>query len=154
MPAVADCVETVKTFATEEHVKIISTLLELLGPTHATALPTQRLPTAYISISFSKNSGNPLCMYVLQLSLYNYSSFILLLISNRIIAEFQAKLFDPRSYSWRVKESESVSESVFVRPILLRTLSLSAAADAAYRQYESPDAVVPPLPCTPVPVSK
>ena len=91
--------------------------------------------------------------YLLQLSLHNFLSFILLMISNRI-AEFQAKLFDPRSYSWRVKESESESESVFVRPILLRTLSLSAAADAAYRQYESPDALVPPLPCTPVPLSK
>jgi hypothetical protein len=42
LPAVADCIEVVKTFATEEHVKIISNLLELLGPANAT---TQRLLT-------------------------------------------------------------------------------------------------------------
>ena len=43
LPAVANCVEAVKIFATEEHVKIVSKLLELLGPANASTLPTQRL---------------------------------------------------------------------------------------------------------------
>ena len=109
LPAVADCVEAVKLFATIEQVNIISRLLQLLGPSNA---------------------------------------------SDTTRVEFQACLYDPRAYSWRILKEENSYEAVFLRPILLRVLALSISADHAYRKYDTPETTVPPLPCTPVPPSK
>jgi len=103
----ADCKEAVKTFATAEQVKVISSLLQRLGPS-------------------GSNS----------------------------VAEFQSTLYDPRVYSWRPKIDEKTVEKVFLRPIMLKVLALSATADSVYRKLEVQDSAIPPLPCTAMPLSK
>ena len=67
------------------------------------------------------------------------------------LKEFQVILYDPRLYTWRSDEAESVSDIIYLRPILIDILSLIASADFKSRKFEGD---LPAETLKPLPVSK